>query len=461
MTLRAANWHNEHLLLGFSELNRLKSERPLVFEKGHGIFVVDENGKDYIEAVSTFYCVALGFSEERLIEAAVRQMRALPMYPSAIHRTVPAVIELSERLAAIAPVRNARVYLSVTGSEANDHLIKLMWYGNRFAGEPERRKIVSRRASYHGSTVLTASLGGSADLHESFAIPMGLSVLVSHPAWPAAAEPGESEEAFTDRLAAELEAAIQAAGPKTVAAMIAEPCSVSAGIVPPPRGYFAKLAAVLRRHGIRFLVDEVVTGFGRTGHMWASEALGLEPDAVTSAKGLTSAYMPLAAILLGEDLAERIERGSREKGWLAHGGTHHGHAVSAAVALEVLAIFEERDVLGHVRRTIPVWNRMLDRLQDHPLVVGTRRFGLMGAVEVAPPGAGRSGPAATLEVGGIAKAIYEAGLEQGIITRPLAGCLCLAPPLITTEAEIDEIGRRLGAALDQVLATLPRARAAE
>jgi 4-aminobutyrate--pyruvate transaminase len=195
--------------------------------------------------------------------------------------------------------------------------------------------------------------------------------------------------------------------------------------------------------------------------MWASEALGLEPDAVTSAKGLTSAYMPLAAILLGEDLAERIERGSREKGWLAHGGTHHGHAVSAAVALEVLAIFEERDVLGHVRRTIPVWNRMLDRLQDHPLVVGTRRFGLMGAVEVAPPGAGRSGPAATLEVGGIAKAIYEAGLEQGIITRPLAGCLCLAPPLITTEAEIDEIGRRLGAALDQVLATLPRARAAE
>lgn len=461
MTLRAANWHNDHLLLGFSELNRLKSERPLVFEKGRGIFVVDENGKDYIEAVSTFYCVALGFSEERLVEAAARQMRALPMYPSAIHRTVPAVIELSDRLAALAPVENARVYLSVTGSEANDHLIKLVWYGNRFAGEPERRKVISRRASYHGSTVLTASLGGSADLHDSFALPMGLSVLVSQPAWPSAAEPGESEEAFAGRMAAELEAAIEAAGPETVAAMIAEPCSVSAGIVPPPEGYFQKVTAILRRHRIPLLVDEVVTGFGRSGRMWASEALGLEPAAVTSAKGLTSAYMPLAAILLGEELALRVERGSREKGWLAHGGTHHAHAVSAAVALEVLAIFEERDILGHVRRTIPAWNRMLDGLLDHPLVVGNRKFGLMGAVEVAPPGAGRSGPAATLEVGGIAKAVYEAGLEQGLITRPLAGCLCLAPPLIVTAAEVEEIGRRLRAALDRVLAGLAPARAAE
>jgi hypothetical protein len=173
-----------------------------VFDRGKGIFIFDENGKDYIESVSCFYCVSLGFSEERLVEAATRQLKALPMYSSAIHRTVPAVMELTERLAALSPVKNPRIYFSTTGSEANDHLIKFMWYGNGFAGEPNRRKMISRRASYHGSTIATSALGGSQELHESFGIPMGFSLQVSHPSWPNAALPGENEEAFTDRLAA-------------------------------------------------------------------------------------------------------------------------------------------------------------------------------------------------------------------------------------------------------------------
>jgi 4-aminobutyrate--pyruvate transaminase len=461
MDIRASegNYRNEHLLLGFSDLTRLKSERPLVFERGRGIFVFDENGKDYIEAVSTFYCVALGFSDEALIEAATRQLRAIPMYPSAIHRTVPAVMELTERLAALAPLKNPRIYFACSGSEANDYLIKFMWYGNGFAGEPQRRKIISREASYHGSTIATAALGGSRELHESFGIPMGYSLQVRHPSWPAAALPGEDEEAFTDRLAEELEGVILEAGPETVGAMIAEPVSVSSGMFPPPAGYFAKITKVLRKYGIRLFIDEVVTGFGRSGEMWATEAMGLEPDCVTSAKGLASAYMPISAIMMGEEFAERLDMGSDARGWFAHGGTHHAHAVSAAVALEVLNIFERRDILGHVRRMIPHWNRMLESLHDHPLVVGDRRFGLMGAVEVAMPGEGRAGAAATLKVDGVSKAIYEAGLEQGIIVRPLAGCVVMAPPLIITEPEIAELGRRLRAALDQVLASLPAAAA--
>jgi len=451
-----SNYRNDSILLGFSDLKRLKTERPLVFERGKGIFIYDENGKDYIESVSCFYCVSLGFSEERLVEAATRQLKALPMYSSAIHRTVPAVMELTERLAALSPIKNPRIYFSTTGSEANDHLMKFMWYGNGFAGEPQRRKMISRRASYHGSTIATSALGGSSELHESFGIPMGFSLQVSHPSWPNAALSGEDEEAFTDRLAAELEQTIVEAGPETVGAMIAEPVSVSSGMFPPPPGYFPKITKVLRKYGVQLFIDEVVTGFGRSGRMWATEAMGLEPDCMTSAKGISGAYMPIAGIIMGEEFNRRLDIGNEAKGWFAHGATHHAHVVSAAVALEVLNIFEERDILGHVRRMIPPWNRMLDSLLDHPLVVGNRKWGLTGAVEVAYPGEGRAGAAGSLKVDGVTKDVYEAGLQEGVIVRPLAGCFVMAPPLIITEAEIAELGRRLRAALDRALAsTLP------
>jgi 4-aminobutyrate---pyruvate transaminase len=383
------------------------------------------------------------------------------MYPSAIHRTVPAVMELTERLAAIAPVKKPRIYFATTGSEANDYLIKFMWYGNGFAGEPQRRKMISRRASYHGSTIATAALGGGGELHESFGIPMGLSVQVGHPSWPNAALPGEDEDAFTNRLVAELEQAILEAGPETIGAMIAEPVSVSAGMFPPPASYFGKISAVLRKYRIQLFIDEVVTGFGRSGRMWASEAMGLEADCVTCAKGISGAYMPIAGIIMGEEFNRRLDLGNDTKGWFAHGGTHHAHAVSAAVAVEVLNVFERRDILGHVQRMIPYWDRMLDGFLDHPLVAGSRKFGLMGALEVAVPGEQRTGSATSLKVGGLSKSIYEAGLAAGIIVRPLAGCLVMAPPLIITQSEIEELGRRLRCALDRVLADLsPDIRAA-
>jgi 4-aminobutyrate--pyruvate transaminase len=456
LQIARGNYRNEAILLGFSDLEKLKSERPLVFDRGKGIFVFDDSGKDYIEAVSCFYCASLGFSDEQLVEAAIRQLRSLPMYPSAIHRTVPAVMELTERLAAISPVKNPRIYFATTGSEANDYLIKFMWYGNGFAGQPQRRKIISREASYHGSTIATAALGGSSELHKSFGIPMGLAVQIGHPSWPNSALPGEDEAAFTDRLAAELEEAILEAGPETIGAMIAEPVSVSSGMFPPPIGYFPKMTTVLRRYDIQLFVDEVVTGFGRSGRMWASEAMGLEPDCVTCAKGITGAYMPIAGVIMGEEFNRRLDMGNEAKGWFAHGGTHHAHAVSAAVAVEVLNVFERRDILGHVRDMIPHWDRMLAGFLEHPLVTGTRTFGLMGAVEVEVPGAARSGPATSLRVGGLSKAIYEAGLDAGIIVRPLSGCFVMAPPLIITEEEIGELGRRLRTALDNVLAALPR-----
>ncbi len=452
--MAVTNYRNDSLVLGFSNLRQLRSERPLVLARGKGVFVFDENGKDYIEAVSSFYCTALGFSEDELVEAAIKQMRELPFYASGAHRTVPVVLELADRLAAIAPIPRAKIAFATTGSEANDHLVKFAWYRNVFAGKPTRRKIVSRRGSYHGGSIFTTALGGAKDVHDSFAIPMNDSLLVSQPDYRRHHIAGEDEDGFSERLARELSDVIEEAGPDSVAAFIAEPLSVSAGMIPPPAGYFARVKQVLDRYGIDMFIDEIVTGFGRTGEFWGSEKFGLAPQAVTAAKGLSGAYQPISAIIMSEDFYEGVERGSDDTGWFAHAGTYHAHPVAAAVALKMIEIMQRRDVLGHVRRVIPLFKRMLDDLAVHPLVAGVRAFGLAGAIDAAEPDArGDTAPAASqMKVGGIAKAIYEAGLEAGVILRPLAGTLVLAPPLIITAAEIAELGRRIRAALDAVLA---------
>ncbi len=445
-----SNYQNDTLVLGFSDLNRLRTERPLVVTGGRGVFVTDERGRDYIEAVSSFYCVALGYSDEELVEAATRQMRAMPMYPSGAHRTVPVVMELADRLAALAPIPNARVAFATTGSEANDSLIKFMWYGNCHTGAKQRRRIISRRGSYHGGTVLTTGLGGSAALQESFGIPLGDHIHVSQPNWPDAALPGESEAEYTARLVAELREAILKAGPETVGAMIAEPVSVSAGMLPPPAGYFAAVKAALDEHGIQLFADEVVTGFARTGNMWGSQTFGIAPDCVTTAKGLSSAYQPISAILMSPAFHERMLEGSKADGWLAHAGTYHAHPVAAAVALKTIEIFERRDVLGNVRRVIPAWHAALDSFADHPLVAGVRKCGLAGALVLRRPGQAVEASQG-LKVGGLGRAAYDAGAERGVLVRPVGDTLVMAPPLIIREPEIAELALRLRRALDDVL----------
>ncbi|WP_051661378.1 aminotransferase class III-fold pyridoxal phosphate-dependent enzyme [Bosea sp. 117] len=457
VAIRGANHPGNLAMLPFSNLQKLREERPLMFVRGKGIYTFDEHGRDYIEAVSTFYCVNLGFSDEELVEAAVEQLRALPMYPSGIHRTVPVVMELAERLAEVSPVRGGHVMFATTGSEANDQLVKFTWYANRVAGEPRRRKIISRRASYHGGTIATTALGGSPGLQEAFGIPTGDSLFVSHPTWPIGALPGETEEAYADRLVDELRQVIEEAGPETVAAFIAEPVSVSSGMFPPPKGYFQKIKALLDGYGIRLYADEVVTGFGRTGKMWGSEALGIEPDCISCAKGLSGAYQPISAVVMSDAFYGHLEDGSNAAGIFNHGSTYGGHPVSAAVALKVLDIYERRNILGHVQSIMPVWQKALAGLEDHPLVTATRCFGLAGAVQIAPPG--ERGPAAaspSLAPGGLSQTLYEAGLAAGVVVRPLQGCVVLSPPLIITEAEIGELARRLRLALDATLSTLPR-----
>ncbi|MDO4682205.1 MAG: aminotransferase class III-fold pyridoxal phosphate-dependent enzyme [Lautropia sp.] len=442
------------MLFGFTNLRRLRQEGTRIFTHGKGVFAYDDQGKDYLEATATFYCLSLGFGDEELIETATAQMHRLSMYPSGMYRTSDIAFELAQRLAQISPIPDTHVMFATTGSEANDHAVKSLWFANLARGQGKRRKIISRRGSYHGSTVTTAALGGSAAQQAAYGIPTQDCLYVSQPNWPLAASAHEDEEAYTDALASELSACIESAGPETIAAFFAEPVSASAGVAIPPKDYFPKVQAILDQHGIPLLADEVVTGFGRTGSLWGSETLRIRPDFITCAKGFSSAYQPISALLLSKAFYNLLEEACDKVGVFHHGLTYAAHPVAAAVALKVMDIMERRHVLAHVQRILPGWQRRLQALQDHPLVSSTRHAGLLAAVEIARPhDAGSRQDEAFLTPRDLTEHLYAACLDAGLIVRALGSCVVLCPPLTITEAETDELFARLCRALDSVLST--------
>ena len=442
------NYVNNSLLIGMSDLIAARSQRPLVITKGRGVYVTDEDGREYLEAVAAYSCAALGFHDEELIEAAVKQLRDLPMALTGYNRTHPVALELAEKLAKLMPIKDARIGFATTGSEANDNLVKLMWYGNIEAGEPQRRKVISRWGSYHGHTIFTAGLGRDPLHHRQFGLPMEDHIHVSQ---PAGAGPDESEQDYVRRLAEEVRNAILKAGPETVAAFIAEPVSFSADISIPPATYFTAIQEVLDEFGVKMINDEVLTGFGRTGELFGAERFNIKPYAMTLSKGLSSAYQPIGAYAIPPEFYERIERASVAGGWFPHAATFHAHPVSTAVALKSLEIWEKRDISGHVKKVSPVFETALNSLHDHPLVTSTHAVGLMGGIRLrtSKPREGLGGLAA----GGIAKEVYDACFQCGLIVRTGTDMIKITPPVIISESEISELVERFRRALDLVLAT--------
>ena len=441
LDLRRGNAPDNAALIGFTNLRRARTSRPLVMEKGRGIFLIDENGREYIEGCSSFYSAALGFSEPELVEAAIRQMRQLPAYASGLYRTVPAALALGEKLAAMAPMANARVSFASTGSEANDFLIKFMRFRNAHRGEPQRVKIIARALSYHGATIATAPLGGFPGTARAFNLPMQDVITVSQPDFVNNVLAGEDEAAFTARMLAEIEQAIERAGPETVGAMILDPVSYSAGCVVPPAGYLPGLRALLDRYGILLFDDEVITGFCRTGHMFASQTFGMRPDCMTLAKALSGAYFPISAIVMDGDFYDGLEQGSEEEGTFSHAATYGGHPVAAAVALRMIEIIEERDILGHVRKVAPRLQQLLASLSGHPMVFNIRGVGLGGAVQLH---------AKADAVGARGQAMQDAMMAEGLLLRVVKDTINFAPPLIITEAEVGELFARFCRALETV-----------
>ncbi len=398
------------------------------------------------------WCVSLGFSEPRLVAAATRQLERLPYSQTFAHRSTEPVIELGEKLVSLAPEGLSRVFLANSGSEAVDTAIKFVWYYNNGLGRPEKKKIVSRRRAYHGVTVAAASLTGLPLVHDDFDLPIPNILHAETPGHYRHGRPGESEEAFSTRLAEELEALIVREGPDTVAAFIAEPVMGAGGVILPPRGYFEKVQEVLARHDVLMIADEVICGFCRTGSFWGSQTYGIRPDMLTCAKALSSAYLPISALLISEPIYEVLREQSRRHGALGTGFTYGGHPVSAAVALETLRIYEERQVLEHVRAVEPRFRERLSELGRHPLVGEARGVGLLGALEIVRDRSSRESFPAERKA---AARIADAALRRGLILRPTPGdIIALCPPLIISAAEIDVLFDRLQGALEEASAEL-------
>jgi 4-aminobutyrate--pyruvate transaminase len=421
-----------------------------VITRGEGVYVYDDEGRRYIEGMAGLWCASLGFSERRLADAAYRQMCELPFYHSFAGK-VPAIsTELAERLIRVAPPGLGKAQFANSGSEANDTAIKLAWYVNNALGRPQKKKIISRKRAYHGITVATASLTGLAFAQDDFDLPIARILHAECPHYYRGAQPGESEEAFAARLAANLEALILREGPDTVAAFFAEPVMGAGGVIVPPATYFERIQPILKKYEILFVVDEVICGFGRTGKMFAAQTFDLKPDIMTVAKALSAGYQPISATLVTNALYDILLAQSDKLGIFGHGYTYSSHPVPAAVALETLKIYEERDIVAQVRRVGPRLQAAIRSYADHPLVGEARGIGLIGAVELVRDKATKR---SFDSKAGVAAYLVRRAQHHGLIVRNLPGdVLAFSPPLIITEAEIDAMMACFGKALDDTWA---------
>jgi 4-aminobutyrate---pyruvate transaminase len=418
---------------------------PLIMERGNGIYVYDTNGKEYIESFAGLWSVGIGFSEPRMAEVAAKQMAQLPFYHTFNHMSHEPTIRLQEKLLEMTPEHITRVAFTNSGSEANDTVIKMIWYMNNALGRPKKKKFLARTKGYHGITMASGSLTGLPNNHRDFDMPI---IPVKHLTTPhlrVSGLQGEAEEVFTARLIKEAEDYILSEGPDTIAAFIGEPLMAAAGVLPPPKGYWQGIEALCRKYDIILIADEVVNGFGRLGAAFGSTYYGFKPDIMVVSKQLTSSYMPLAAILFTEEIYNAIADNTAKIGTWGHGYTTTGHPVATAVALENLKIIEERDLIGNAARVGAVFQNKLRELMAHPLVGDVRGVGLMAGVEMVPDKTSTRPFATVGKAGGKA---FASALENNLIVRVIGDTIAFCPPLIVTEEQAGEIVSRFTRVLD-------------
>jgi 4-aminobutyrate--pyruvate transaminase len=424
-----------------------RSAGPLVLDRAEGVFVYDTTGKRYIEGLAGLWCTALGYGNTELVEAARDQMTKLSFTHLFGGRSHEPAIALAEKIKEIAPAPTSKVFFTSSGSEANDSQIKLAWYYNNARGKTKKKKIISRMRGYHGVTIATASLTGLPVFHADFDLPMARVLHTDCPHYWRNAEPGETEDEFTTRVARSLEQLIEREDPETIAAFIAEPVQGAGGVIVPPRGYFEKIQPILARHDIAFIADEVICGFGRTGNWFGSQTFAIKPDTVTIAKAISSAYVPLGAITVPENVYQAMLDESRKLGVFAHGFTYSGHPVACAVANKAIEIYQRTDIVGHVKRVAPIFETRLAALADHPLVGEARGIGLIGGVELVCDKRGKTSFDPKMGVGPKVVAFAQ---EEGLICRAVGGdTVALCPPLVIDGAGINLIFDALAKALDR------------
>ncbi|HYG45463.1 MAG TPA: aspartate aminotransferase family protein [Bordetella sp.] len=420
---------------------------PIVIDRGEGIYVYDDQGRQYLEGMAGLWSVAVGFGEQRLVDAAARQLQKLPYYHTFTHKSHAPAIELAERLVGYTGGRMAKAFFTNSGSEANDTVIKLVWYYNNALGRPDKKKIIARQRGYHGVTVASASLTGLAGNHKDFDLPLPRMLHTACPHHYRNGLPGESEEDYATRLASELEALILHEGPETIAAFIGEPVMGAGGVIVPPRTYWQKVQAVCRKHDVLVIADEVITGFGRLGQRFGSDVLGIDPDIMVLSKQITSSYQPLGAVLLNAKVADAVAAHSGRLGTFGHGYTASGHPVATAVALENLSIIDERGLIEHAAEMGHLLQQELRSLAGHPLVGEVRGLGLIAGVELVADKESRRPFDPLGKAGAYA---YERAHAHGLIVRGIQDTVAFCPPLVIQADQVRDMVRRFGTTLDDV-----------
>jgi putrescine aminotransferase len=430
-----------HFLHPFTDHAALAARGARVFVRGDGIYLWDSDGRKVIDGMSGLWCVNVGYGRASIVDAAARQMATLPFYNSFFNSTNVPAVQLAARLAELSPPGFQHVFFTSSGSEANDTALRMVWRYWQLMGQPERRIVISRRNAYHGSTVAGASLGGMAGMHAQGAMPIPD---IHHIEQPHFAElgAGMTEAEFGLHAANWLEDAIQALGPHKVAAFIGEPVQGAGGVIIPPSTYWPQIQRICDRHGILLISDEVICGFGRLGTWFGCETVGTRPDLIPFAKGVTSGYVPLGGVLVGERVARvLIERG----GDFNHGFTYSGHPVACAAALENIRILVEEKLVERVaQETGPYLKAAFARLAAHPLVSHAESCGMTAALRLAQPG-----------IGMLCRGHM---FENGVIMRAVGDRMIVAPPLVMSCAQIDEMVERIGYCLDLTWADVRKAK---
>ncbi len=425
-----------------------------IMADGEGVYVTDRDGRRSLDAFAGLYCVNVGYGRREIADAVYRQMQELAYYHAYVGHSSEPAIELSRRIIEKAPANMCRVYYGLSGSDANETQVKLVWYYNNVLGRPQKKKIIARERGYHGSGLMTGSLTGLPLFHKAFDLPLPQVKHTLCPHYWKHAKEGETELDFSKRCAAELERLILAEGPDTVAAFIGEPAMGTGGLIAAPEGYWAEIQRVLQKYDVLLIADEVVTGFGRLGSWFGSQYYDMQPDLMTVAKGLTSAYLPLSGVIVGDKVWQVLEQGSEKFGAIGHGWTYSAHPSCVAAALANLDIIEREDLLANVREVGPyLVDGLKDAVGDHPMVGEVRGVGMLAAVEFIEDKASKKPFEPQGKVGG---AVAAACLERGVIGRamPHGDILGYAPPLILSRSEADQIVSVTKAAIEAVHATL-------
>lgn len=449
-----AEMDRNSVLHPFTQLKDFASGKmgdPTIVETGKGIRIQDIHGNKLIDGFAGLYCVNIGYGRDEVAEAISRQAYRLAYYHTYAAHTTDELAILSDRLVKMSPGKMSKIFYGMSGSDANETQAKLVWYYNNLRGKPNKKKIISRERGYHGCSIVSGSMTGMSFYHDHMDLPRAGVLHTGAPHYYWGAEAGETELEFSKRRAAELEQLILREDPDTIGAFIAEPVLGTGGITPPPEGYWAEVQKILHKYDILLIADEVITGFGRTGSMFGSQHYGMEPDLITVAKGLTSAYFPLSGAIVGQKVYDVMEEAADRIGSFSHGYTYSGHPIGAAAANAVLDIVEKEDLPGNAKAVGTYFQEQLKaKFAQLPIVGEVRGVGLMGAIEFVADREKKARFDSSLSVGA---RISKAARDRGLIARamPHGDILGFAPPLVTTKDEVDEIVAIAEAAVRSVM----------